>query len=236
MKKQLVKKSKSKYILNGLFWVVLIVIALYSLTALFSEQDSNARTLFGTTTLSVQSDSMKPTFSEGDLIFVNTNFVPEDLVKDVVITYKEFKNTPTGPVMIYNTHRIISVVSVGSIKWYYTQGDNNATPDTSPVLADDILGIWTGGKIAGLGTFADTFISFIKSSLGFFLFIVVPCFLFLVYEIFRFVKVMSEYNVNKSLGDRAQLQVEALALARAQIEAELRQKQEEQLQSDQKKE
>ncbi|HOP57668.1 MAG TPA: hypothetical protein PLD07_05380, partial [Bacillota bacterium] len=72
----------------------------------------------------------------------------------------------------------------------------------------------------GMGTFID----FLKSSTGFFLFIVLPCLAFLVYEIFRFVKVYSQYQVQKSMNDRVQMQEEALAAARAQLEQEQKEK------------
>jgi len=47
-----------------------------------------------------------------------------------------------------------------------------------------------------------------------------PCFAFLIYEVIKFVKVVSDYNVQKALGDRVGLQEEAIAIAKAQIEAE----------------
>ena len=51
-------------------------------------------------------------------------------------------------------------------------------------------------------------------------FIVIPCFAFLIYEIIRFVGIMTEYKTQQILGDRVKLQEEALALAKAQLEEE----------------
>jgi signal peptidase I len=223
MEKTMKKKKILKVIGNIAFWLFLGLILIYTMTALFSEEDSNMRTVFGVSTLSVQSDSMEPTFKVGDLIFVKSNFEVEEIEVGDVITYRLMVNTDDGQVMIFNSHRVIQIIDVNGVLRFYTQGDKYA-PDPFPVVQNDIVGVWTGGRLAGFGTFADSFIGFIKSSLGFFLFIVVPCFVFLVYEIFRFVKVMSEYNVQKSVGDKVKFQAEALALARQQIEAELRAK------------
>lgn len=217
------KKKTLKIVGNVAFWVVLGLILVYSMVALFSEQDSNMRTVFGSSSLSVQSDSMEPTFYVGDLIFIDRTFDVEDIEVGDVITYRLMVNTDNGQVLIYNSHRVIQITEVNGVLKFYTQGDKYA-PDASPVVPNDIVGIWTGSKLSGVGAFADAFIGFIKSSLGFFLFIVLPCFGFLVYEVFRFLKVMSEYNVQKTVGDRVKLQAEALALARAQLEAEMKAK------------
>lgn len=217
------KKKHLKIAGNVAFWLVLSLILVYTMIALFSEQDSNMRTVFGVSSLSVQSDSMEPTFMVGDLIFIDREFEIDDIKVGDVITYRLMVNTPEGQVLIYNSHRVIQITEVNGLLRFYTQGDKYA-PDTSPVVPNDIIGIWTGSKLGGVGAVADAFIGFIKSSLGFFLFIVFPCFSFLVYEVFRFIKVMSEYNVQKTVGDRVKIQAEALALARAQLEAELRAK------------
>lgn len=129
-------------------------------------------------------------------------------------------NTTDGPVLIYNSHRITEVRDVDGVLWFDTQGDYNTSPDTSPVFQSDIVGVWKGAVWSNLGSFTDGFIKFLKSTVGFLLFIVIPCFAFLVYEVIRFVKVVSDYNVQKALGDRVQMQEDALIAARAQLEQE----------------
>lgn len=214
-------KKVLKIVGNVLFWLVLLLIVFYTVISLLSKQDSNRFTIFNTETLAVQSDSMSPTFKKGDLIFIDTHFVADDLQEGDVITYRMQVTDDTGAlVTIYNTHRIIDISN--DRLWFYTQGDNNDIPDPSAVVANDIVGIWTGAKLLGIGQFVD----FLKSSVGFFIFIVLPCFAFLVFEIIRFIKIISEYNVQKALGDRVKLQEEAIAMAKAQLEAEMKAKQE----------
>lgn len=220
MEKTVVKKSALKTVANVLFWIVLVIVLAYSVTALFSEQDDNMTTVLGMSALTVQSNSMSPTFSEGDLIFIR-DVEPEDIEVGDVITYIMTYTSDDEIYTFYNSHRVIQVVENpdGTLK-FYTQGDNNPGPDSGSVFQTMVVGVWTGGHIGGFGSVLDGIIEFLKSPVGFFLFIVFPCFAFLVYEVFRFIKVMSEYNLQKALGDRVKMQEEALAMARAQLEAE----------------
>ncbi|MFA5007527.1 MAG: signal peptidase I [Candidatus Izemoplasmatales bacterium] len=222
MENQKNKKKGLNLALNIAFYVVLGVVAIYALVALFSEQEYNSTSVFGISSLSVQSASMSGTFEEGDLIFVNTNVNPDDLTVDDVITYRMTIEVEGEEYTIYNSHRIVEVLSYddGVTHWYRTKGDANALVDTDLVFENDVFGIWNGGKLAGFGAFVDGLVGFLKSPTGFFIFIVLPCFSFLVYEVVKFVKVVSDYNVQKAVGDKDKIREEALAAARAEIEAE----------------
>jgi hypothetical protein len=128
--------------------------------------------------------------------------------------------TDNGVVAYYNTHKIISIDKSLPVWRFETQGEANADPDPRQILENEIYGQWTGKAWSGFGTFVDGFTGFLKSGLGFFLFVVVPCLALLVYEVIKFMKVYAEYNVQKSKEDRVKMQEEALAAARAQLEAE----------------
>ncbi len=209
-------KSKTKtwkIVGNVVFWVVLVLVVLYSVVALFSEKDENQTTFLGMTAYTVESDSMEPEFYEGDLIFVKTDFDVADLDEDDIITFRATEVTNEGTRTYYNTHRIIDI-SDDRVS-FYTKGDNKPA-DTDPVTANDIVGVYSGVHLRFMGAFID----FLKSSVGFLLFIVLPCLAFLVYEIVRFTKVYSQYQVQKTLSDRVKLQEEAIALAKAELEKE----------------
>lgn len=207
------KKGKKTWKLVGniVFWVVLALVVVYSAVALFSKQDENMTTFLGMSALTVESDSMEDTFYEGDLVFINTNFDTDTLDVDDVVTYRVMEIDGTR--LYYNTHRITDI-SIDRVL-FYTKGDN-APADPNPITANDIVGVWTGTHLRGMGSF----INFLKSSTGFLLFIVLPCLAFLVYEIIRFTKIYSQYQVQKTLGDRVKMQEEALALAKAELEKE----------------
>jgi signal peptidase len=82
---------------------------------------------------------------------------------------------------------------------YITQGDanlaaDNVGDDPYTVQATDIVGIWTGGRLPGIGKV----INFLRSSLGFFLFIVLPLVAFFIYELYRFIAILLEEKRKKN--------------------------------------
>lgn len=216
-----INKNKSilKKIGNIAFWVILGLVAVYSVIAFTSKKTDQVTNIFGKTGLVVVSGSMEPTFYEGDLIWVDViddNFDFSTLKDGDVITFQIDAEVDGETVQVLNSHRIIDIIEDGNGYYhFYTKGDNRPA-DTEPVAESGVLGVWTGTTWKGAGGFVD----FLLGTWGFFIFIVLPCFGFLVYEIFKFVKIVSEYNVNKALGDRDKMQAEAIAAARAQIEAE----------------
>lgn len=214
------KKSTAKKVGNIVFYVVLAIIAIYAVIALTSDDDG-VTSIFGGTGLTVQSNSMLPTFEKGDLIFVDTDFNVDDLEVDDVITYQMVIMVDGQPELIYNSHRIIDIQEdVNGNLHFFTQGDNNPEADDESISESYVLGVWNGKVYKNIGGIIDGTVGFLKSSLGFFLFIVLPCFAFLVYEVVKFIGVMSDYKTQQALGDRVKMQEEALAAARAQLEAE----------------
>ncbi|MDD4595462.1 MAG: signal peptidase I [Candidatus Izemoplasmatales bacterium] len=223
------KKITLKTVGNIIFWVVLAIVAIYAVISLTSKRNDQVTEIFGQTGMKVVSGSMEPTFSEGDIIFVTVidydTFDFSTLEVGDVITYLFDKdsNPDTDPVL--NSHRITRIVIDGNGYYhFYTKGDASDGEDLEPVSESAVLGTWNGTVWAGAGGVVE----FLIGPWGFFIFIVVPCFAFLVYEIFRFVKIVSEYNVQKAVGNRETIQQEALAMARAQLEAEMKAKAENQ--------
>lgn len=216
------KKNTLKKVGNIVFYVVLGIVLVYALFALFSNQEENQISFFGITSLAVQTDSMAPTFDEGDLIFIDTSFDVNELEVGDVVTYNDFDSN-TGQTF-YNTHRIVGIQEVGGILRISTQGDNEDLVDPRIKVEGEIVGVWTGNSWSNFGSFANGFTNFIKSSLGFFLLIVLPAVAFLAYEVFRFVKVYAEYNTQKDRENRVKMQEEAIAEAKRQLEEEQKNK------------
>lgn len=74
------------------------------------------------------------------------------------------------------THRIIAVTDgEDGLPRYITKGDANDAEDHLSVAADQIQGIWKGGRISGLGNA----LLFMQTTTGMLLFIVLPLLLFL---------------------------------------------------------
>ncbi|WP_341457080.1 signal peptidase I, partial [Lactonifactor longoviformis] len=129
--------------------------------------------VFGVKPAVVLSGSMEPTIQAGDLIFIRETD-PNKLQKDDVICYLS-----SGKAI---THRIADITTGedGRLQ-FITRGDANNAEDQLPVTADQVQGIWKGGRIGGLGNF----ILFMQSTTGMILFIVCPLLLFFLWDIWH---------------------------------------------------
>jgi len=75
---------------------------------------------------------MEPTLYRGDLVVVRA-VEPETLqVGDIIIFHASWCDVPV-------VHRIIEVQHVGGEIQFITKGDNNPTPDHTPVQASDVI-------------------------------------------------------------------------------------------------
>ena len=81
---------------------------------------------FGIEILKVESDSMKPEFSKGDIIIIQEK---EEYEVNDIITFQLTDNEKI-------THRIIEK----NENKYYTKGDNNNAKDETGIKKDNILG------------------------------------------------------------------------------------------------
>lgn len=129
--------------------------------------------VFGIRPAVVLSGSMEPTIKTGDLIFIHDT-KPESLKEGDVICYLS-----AGKAI---THRIMEVTTgEDGAPAYITQGDANNTEDRQPVTADQVQGIWKGGRIGGMGNF----VLFMQTTTGMILFIVCPVLLFLLWDFIK---------------------------------------------------
>lgn len=164
-------------IISIILWVVIVVAALFAFTTLATRDSNKVANLFGFTPLTVQSDSMVPTFSAGDMIIIkkcNT----ADLKEGDIITF----HTIIQNQYVLNTHRIAAIDSNGSVRSYTTKGDNNQIADSHVISDGDIVGKYVT-KIGGFGKVID----FLSSSMGFLLCIVLPMLLFFAYEVYHLI-------------------------------------------------
>jgi signal peptidase len=224
MKENTISKKKRYKVANIVFWIILAIVAIYSVVALTSSDDG-VTSIFGNTAFTVQTDSMAPTFEKGDLIYVNTDFNIEDIEVGDVITYNTLidVNGDGDAELVLNSHRVMSIeVDVNDYIHFVTQGDNNSSVDPDTIHQNHVVAVWNGKVTGNLGGIIDGIVGFLKSGTGFFIFIVLPCFAFLVYEVYRFINVMADYRSQQTLESRVKLQEEAIAMAKKQLEEEAR--------------
>ena len=177
-------KKVIQVIADILAWVLLIIAFLITLMVFASGRNNGIPSLFGYMFMSVQTDSMAPTFESGDVIIVKGVDDFYKLQEKDVITFYTFVEGKR----IINTHRIVGVNEEGNSRSFTTRGDNNYVDDDLPVGASEIIGKWTGKRIKGLGRILD----FLQTKTGFFVCIVVPLAIFFIFELYKFVVALIE--------------------------------------------
>ncbi len=190
--------KKVRKVINVIVDILVILVLLISIMVVvlaLTSKSSGIPNLFGYAPLSVQSDSMKSTLNEGDLIFskVSTDLNDKFKVDDIVSFYQNI-----GGEERLNTHRIVEIVQEDGIEKYRTQGDNkdtNPEPDEELKNPSEILAVYTGTRIPGAGRV----LSFIRTQLGFFLCILLPMIIFFVYEAIRVILNIIAYNKEKAM-------------------------------------
>lgn len=203
------KKKLTKIInitVDVLIILVLIISALTLITVFTTTRGGEGvPNLFGKAPVSVLTDSMKgdepDSFNKGDLLIcdvVDANADNKFEVGDVV-TFRQDINADGKEELV--THRLYKQNEDGS---FQTKGDN---PETNPtydqnitnsvifgdVYSDDILAVYHGTRIPGVGNFVD----FLRSPLGFFLCILLPMIIFFVYQAIRVIINAMAYSKEK---------------------------------------
>ncbi len=210
-----------KKIVNIMIDIFIIIVVILSATVavLSLTTDFNGvSNIMGYIPLAVQSDSMSPTFEEGDMIIGCQKDSDYEYKKGDIITFKMYlydddgnivKNDDGTDKIVFNTHRIIKVEPphdniVETL--YYTKGDNpKSVQDHDPVLKSNIIALWSTGEgentkpvvcgpVSGIGSVMD----YLRDPTGFALVVVLPMACFFIYELFRFINNLVEYNKEKS--------------------------------------
>ena len=199
---QSVKKVAS-IALSVVMWIIILVAALYAFTTLATREDGSVSNIAGFTPLTVQSDSMSPTFSKGDLIVIQKCDTSKLEVGDIVTFHTIIDNE-----YALNTHRIAAIDEVNGMRSFTTKGDNNDVADTHIISDGDIVGKYVFA-LPQMGKVMD----FLSSSMGFLIVIVLPMLLFFIYQVYHLIVVGMNLK-------RAMAEEDRLAAAAAIVDAE----------------
>ncbi|MBQ9151274.1 MAG: signal peptidase I [Clostridia bacterium] len=245
------EEKKSRKVLNTVINVILIIAIVVAVIATYvsfvSTSGNGVPNIFGLRLLSIQTDSMYPTIDPGDLVIATE-------VKDLSALRPRItdKDDPTkviyeGDIITYwtvingervlNTHRIVGIYDGGGYLIFQTKGDNNTLEDPLTVHESEVVGQYKA-QIPGVGKVFD----YLQTSTGFLIVVVIPVFLFFLFHLVQFFRVLFEYqNVkNRIKYEQERGRTEDLiaaaqtaaqnnaaqnqAVDRAAIEAELREK------------
>lgn len=230
------EESKGKRVLNTIVNVVLVIAialaAVCTYVSYVSTSGNGVPNIFGIRMFSIQTESMYPTLLPGDLIFDVGVKDPGELRRDDIITYWTVINGER----VLNTHRIYEIYDGGGYLIFSTKGDNNTSADPLTVHESEIVGKYAL-RVPGVGKVFD----YLQTSTGFLIVIVIPVFLFFLFHLVQFFRVLFEYqNVKNRIKfeqergrtedlieeqqKKQQQQMDAAAEARAKMEAEIRER------------
>ena len=223
-------KKIASTIINVILVVAIIMAAVSTYMAFVSSSGQGTPSIFGLQMYSIQTDSMFPTLKPGDLIFSTQVKDTSTLQVGDIITYW----TVIDGQRALNTHRIHAIYDMGDGKpLFATKGDNNTSADPLNVQSGNIVGKYSG-KIDGVGKFID----YLQTPEGFLVVVVIPVFIFFLFYLVQFFRVLFEYQNVKNrikyeqergrtedlLAEQQRKDAEQKELERAAMEAELREK------------
>ena len=177
-------KKVLKITANVLVWIVLILALLITILVFSSGRNNGIANLLGYIPMTVESDSMLPTFKKDDLILCKEVDDVYSLKEGDVITFW----TIIDGKKVKNTHRIVKIEELENNRSFITRGDNNSIDDDIPTYTGDIIGKWTNVKISGFGKV----MNFLRTKTGFFVCIVIPMAVFFLVELYKFIVTLIE--------------------------------------------
>ena len=227
------EESRGKRILNAVVNAILVIAialaAVCTYISFVSTSGNGVPSIFGIRIFSIQTESMYPTLLPGDLIFDTGVKDTSELRNGDIITYWTVINGER----VLNTHRIHEVYDGGGYLIFATKGDNNTIADPLTVHESEIVGKYAF-RVGGVGKVFD----YLQTSTGFLIVIVIPVFLFFLFHLVQFFRVLFEYQNVKNrikfeqergrtedlIAMQEKQQQDAQAAARAKMEAELRER------------
>lgn len=167
-------------VLSICLWGVILIAALFAFTTLATKDTNSVASVAGFTPLTVATESMEPTFGTSDLIIIQ-KCDPADLKEGDIITFHTIINNEYA----LNTHRIVDIEENNGYRSYRTKGDNNEIEDTHVIADGDIVGKYVL-KLAGVGAL----MTFLSSSTGFLVVIILPLLIFFVMQVYHLIMVV----------------------------------------------
>ena len=192
------KKKVLGIVVNAVVIVILVFVGLITLSIILSAGKGYTN-VFGNAYVAVQSDSMEGAdelYAGNDATYSQKGFNQGDLIRVRVLSDAQKSEVKVGDIItfyqtvgserILNTHRVIAVTkgADGSVTKFTTQGDKAKSlglSTTEEVTLANVIGVYEGHRLAGLGNVSD----FFHSPAGFFVCVVLPSFLIVAYFAFN---------------------------------------------------
>lgn len=228
-----VVEGKSGGVLNTVVNIVLVLAIILAAACTYvsyvSTSGNGVPSILGVRVFSIQTESMYPALLPGDLLFGKAVKDTSELRRGDIITYWTVINGER----VLNTHRIAEIYDGGGYLIFATKGDNNTAADPLTVHESEIVAQYAF-RVPSVGKFFD----YLQTSTGFLIVVVIPVFLFFLFHLVQFFRVLFEYQNVKNrikyeqergrtedlIEEQKRRQEEAQARQRAALEAEIREK------------
>lgn len=215
------KPKKILSILTGVVIAIFLVIALIALivTVVYRTRGEDAEIL-GYQFRIVVSGSMGETIEEGSLVVIDTVGSGDEFYDDLevgdIVTFYWFNTADADDVIV--THRIIEIEETSDgARTFTLQGDAPEATDTQRITEDEIIGkvIWWSYPLGAV-------LTFLRSSAGIVVCLILPAALIMIYEVFRIVRLVREgKNEQKRENDAARdEEIESLRRELAELKKE----------------
>lgn len=203
------KLHKALTIIGIVLCVILIPMLIINCTLIVKSivNEDEVPSIGKATPLIVLTDSMYPEIKSGDIIITMKADAAEVEVGDVISFFD-----PASRSNSITTHRVYEIYEEEGKTYFRTVGDNNNTEDKEPVPAENLVGIWEGVRVGGVGRVA----LFMQTTPGLILCVVLPLLLLIGYDILR--RRIYEKKNGKDV-DALMAELEALKAAKAAEEA-----------------
>ncbi len=197
MKKALDIAGKVAATLVLVFSICIMIFTIVSVNTIGKDKG-----LFGFKPYIVLSDSMKDTFSVGDLT-VSKTVDPQTLQPDDIITFKSIDPSNYGAVV---THKIRQITEYNGEPAFITYGTTTNSDDSYPVPYDNVIGKYVF-RMPKMGYFFE----FLRSPAGYVTLILLPFLILIIIQAIKFLKLVRQYKLEQ----QAELDIQ-----KANIEAE----------------
>ena len=192
------KKKKKSKVLNVVLDIILVIVIFLAASVTIvslSTRENGVANIMGFIPFSIQSPSMSGTVETGDLI-ITKKYNDQELKVNDIISFFAIEEDQT----IIKTHRIVEIVNNNGIITYTTKGDANNEVDSVGVSKLDIVSVYEadgykGTHVSGLGKVLD----FFKSKYGFLLCIILPLFVFFVYQLYKFIAIIIDEKKKQAI-------------------------------------
>ncbi len=212
---------KSKLILEKTLsvfaWISLVLAVIMAALALFAalSGEENGKEIFGYKILIVNTDSMSKSdisaneeifFNAGDLIIIHRVDDPNELKVGDVITFFSYNPESLGKTISHKI-REIKYSDSGAVTGIVTYGINKGVNDIVEVKPEHIMGKYIF-KVAGAGNF----FSFLKTPRGFYLSVLIPGVLLIIFFSIKVGKTLGKQEYANEYNEEVDLLRERLAI------------------------